>query len=145
MPVTFTPAEDDGRPRPTIPPLEHDLAYTRTDSPVFKERETCGLYAELVDNLEALGNRALGNLDYGEGFERYKPQHSNNIEFKDPDGFELRTLIVGEVAGHAHGTQLRASGNYYAGGVVRLFSFLVIRLSYLFVFSSSLWTIIASP
>ncbi|KAJ7829347.1 hypothetical protein B0H13DRAFT_2372630 [Mycena leptocephala] len=82
-------------------------------SPVYEERAICGMYDELADTLTEMGRKALGNLDCPEDFNRYQATPTSNVEFKDSDGYELRTMIVGEIAGSAHGTVLRAIGNYY--------------------------------
>ncbi|KAK6996434.1 hypothetical protein R3P38DRAFT_2799750 [Favolaschia claudopus] len=82
---------------------------------VFEERLTSGLYDELVESLQAMGNSALGNVDCPNDFTRHQPQYSNNIEFRTSDGgLDFRTAIVGEVAGSLQGTVLRAIGNYYS-------------------------------
>ncbi|KAJ7723088.1 hypothetical protein DFH07DRAFT_783657, partial [Mycena maculata] len=84
---------------------------------VYEERAACGMYDEIVQKLVDMGQKALGNLECPEDFVRHHDPSSwsNNIEFRDKDGFEFRTLIVGEIAGSVHGTVLRASGNHYAG------------------------------
>ncbi len=62
-----------------------------------------------------MGKAALGNVDCPQDFVRYQPAYSSNIEFRNKDGFEFRTVIVGEIAGPLHGTVMRAIGNYYTG------------------------------
>ncbi|KAJ7779472.1 hypothetical protein DFH07DRAFT_765757 [Mycena maculata] len=85
------------------------------DLSVYEERDTCGLYEELVDALTAMGPKALGNIDCPDDFIRHMPAgYSSNIEFRDKEGFEFRTLIVGEIAAPIHGTVLRATGNFFA-------------------------------
>ncbi|KAJ7131261.1 hypothetical protein C8R44DRAFT_613104, partial [Mycena epipterygia] len=80
-----------------------------------EERVECGMYDEIATTLDAMGSKALGNLDCPTDFIRYQPSGSTNIEFRDNEGQEFRTLIVGEIAGSNTGTVLRATGNYYAG------------------------------
>jgi hypothetical protein len=84
------------------------------ESPVYEERALCGMYDELANRLESMGSKALGNLDCPGDFGRFQPSRSSNIEYKDEQGYEFRTLIMGEIAGSAHGTVLRAIGNYYS-------------------------------
>ncbi|KAJ7486254.1 hypothetical protein B0H11DRAFT_1648474, partial [Mycena galericulata] len=82
---------------------------------VYEERVNCGMYDELADTLSAMGPKALGNVDCPDDFIRHQTGgHSSNIEFRDKDGFEFRTLLIGEVAGSVHGTVMRATGNYFA-------------------------------
>ncbi|KAJ7435206.1 hypothetical protein B0H11DRAFT_2257492 [Mycena galericulata] len=82
---------------------------------VYEERANCGMYDELADTLAAMGSKALGNVDCPEDFIRHQTGgHSSNIEFRDKEGFEFRTLLIGEVAGSVHGTVMRATGNYFA-------------------------------
>jgi hypothetical protein len=95
-------------------------------SPVYEERALCGMYDELADTLTKMGGKALGNLDCPEDFNRYQATPTSNVEFKDSDGYELRTMIVGEIAGSAHGTVLRAIGNYYIAADVSATSVLMI-------------------
>jgi hypothetical protein len=71
------------------------------------------MYDELVSSLSAMDANALGNTDCPEHFNRYQASQTSNIDFKDSNGYEFRTLIVGEIAGSAHGTVMRAIGNYY--------------------------------
>ncbi len=82
---------------------------------MFEERLKSGLYDELVNNLDAMGKAALGNVDCPADFARYQPAYSTNIEYRTKEGYEFRTVIVGEIAGPMHGTVMRAIGNYYAG------------------------------
>ncbi|KAK7037890.1 hypothetical protein R3P38DRAFT_2770252 [Favolaschia claudopus] len=100
-----------------------DAAYLLRLFLVFEQRLTSGLYDELVQNLQAMGKLALGNVDCPDDFARHQPQYSNNIEFRASSGFEFRTMIVGEVAGSTQGTVLRATGNYFTGDPVIFFSF----------------------
>jgi hypothetical protein len=71
------------------------------------------MYNELVNSLSAMDANALGNTDCPEHFNRYQASQTSNINFKDASGYEFRTLIVGEIAGSAHGTVMHAIGNYY--------------------------------
>lgn len=98
-------------------------------SPVYEERALCGMYDELADTLAEMGGKALGNLDCPDDFNRYQATPTSNVEFKDSSGYEFRTMIVGEIAGSAHGTVLRAIGNYYIAADVSFISVLLIFLS----------------
>ncbi|KAJ7815595.1 hypothetical protein B0H13DRAFT_2461994 [Mycena leptocephala] len=94
------------------------MAQEITGDPVptiFEERALCGMYDELTDTLVAMGDKALGNIDCPDDFSRYQPPYSSNIEFRTSAGFEMRTIIVGEIAGPSQGTVMRAIGNYYTG------------------------------
>ncbi|KAJ7802843.1 hypothetical protein B0H13DRAFT_1931667 [Mycena leptocephala] len=73
-------------------------------SPVYGERNASGLYDAIADQVEWMGPDALANL---EGW-------SKNHRYVDRKGDELRTAIVGEIAGPEWGTVLRAHGNYFS-------------------------------
>ncbi|KAJ7455972.1 hypothetical protein B0H11DRAFT_2244316 [Mycena galericulata] len=107
-PVLTGEKDDDSPPR--------SKGYYLQMSPVYEERADCGMYDELANTLSSMGVKALGNVDCPDDFQRFQPPHSSNVEYKDSDGFEFRTLIVGEIASGVHGSVLRATGNYYTSG-----------------------------
>jgi ligand-binding SRPBCC domain-containing protein len=64
--------------------------------------------------MEKMGLDALANLEYPDHFTRQVEGWSKNHRYLDKTGEELRTAIVGEIAGPEWGTIVRAQGNYFA-------------------------------
>jgi hypothetical protein len=93
-------------------------------SPVYGDRNESGLYDAIADQVERMGPDALANLEYPDDFTRQIEGWSKNHRYVDKKGDELRTAIVGEIAGPEWGTVLRAHGNYFSrdGDLVRCFS-----------------------
>ncbi|KAJ7031315.1 hypothetical protein C8F04DRAFT_1262923 [Mycena alexandri] len=83
-------------------------------SEVYANRNASGLYDAVADQVLAMGNEALANIDYPKDYTRQIEDWSKNHRFIDRAGNELRTTIVGEILGPAMGTLLRAHGNYFA-------------------------------
>jgi hypothetical protein len=83
-------------------------------SPVYGERNESGLYDAIADQVERMGADTLANLEYPDDFTREIEGWSKNHRYVDRKGDELRTAIVGEIAGPEWGTILRAHGNYFS-------------------------------
>ncbi|KAJ7233262.1 hypothetical protein B0H12DRAFT_1076641 [Mycena haematopus] len=88
----------------------------------FIERDECGLYASVVQQIKAMPH-ALANIEYI-GTKKHHPDifHSvdwaQNIVFKDgpgKDASEFHAAIFGEIAEPIHGTAISARGNHYDG------------------------------
>ncbi|KAJ7036750.1 hypothetical protein C8F04DRAFT_953370 [Mycena alexandri] len=84
------------------------------DSKVYAERNASGAYDAIADQILAMGDDALANIDYTQQYTRHVEDWSKNHRFMDRTGNELRTAIVGEILGPAMGTLVRAHGNYFA-------------------------------
>ncbi|KAJ6602994.1 hypothetical protein B0H10DRAFT_2230016 [Mycena sp. CBHHK59/15] len=82
-------------------------------APVYSRRVDSGLYERVVDQLVDMGQRALANVDYVIDFSKFFKSWSSNIKFQNRGGGEFHTNIIGEIAGPAHGTVLRAAGNHF--------------------------------
>ncbi|KAJ7643206.1 hypothetical protein B0H17DRAFT_959854 [Mycena rosella] len=91
-----------------------DLPPPYVDSPIFAQRAETGLYDEIADQIAQMNTEALANIDYPDHFTRVIEEWSHNHKYMDKEGNELRVAIVGEVVGPAHGTILRAHGNYFS-------------------------------
>jgi hypothetical protein len=91
-------------------------------SPVYGDRNKSGLYDAVADQIEKMGLDALANLEYPDHFTRQLEGWSKNHRYLNKTGEELRTAIVGEIAGPEWGTIVRAQGNYFSrdGDDVRL-------------------------
>ncbi|KAJ7933882.1 hypothetical protein B0H13DRAFT_2500648 [Mycena leptocephala] len=83
-------------------------------SPVYGDRNGSGLYDAVAAQVEKMSLDALANLEYPDHFTRQIESWSKNHRYLDKNGDELRTAIVGEIAGPEWGTNLRAQGNYFA-------------------------------
>ncbi|KAJ7911255.1 hypothetical protein B0H13DRAFT_2272077 [Mycena leptocephala] len=83
-------------------------------SPIYGDRNESGLYDAVADQIEKMGLDALANLEYPDHFTRQVKGWSKNHRYLDKTGEELRTAIVGEIAGPEWGTIVRAQGNYFA-------------------------------
>ncbi|KAG6877068.1 hypothetical protein C0992_010962 [Termitomyces sp. T32_za158] len=79
-----------------------------------KERNE-GLYAAVADSVVNIHGSFLGGAKFGIDFKRCIEQWSGNYIYKDSQGRDFRTNIVGEIASTSAGTIIAAKGNYYAG------------------------------
>ncbi|KAJ7891180.1 hypothetical protein B0H13DRAFT_1524774, partial [Mycena leptocephala] len=80
----------------------------------YSQRSKSGAYDSIADQIEAMGQEALANLDYPDTITRHIEDWSKNHKYLGQDGNELRVSVVGEILGPAQGTIIRANGNFYA-------------------------------
>ncbi|KAG6875030.1 hypothetical protein C0992_005496 [Termitomyces sp. T32_za158] len=85
--------------------ISHELAQERNK----------GLYPAVADSIINMHGSFLGSAKFGIDFKRCIKQWSGNYIYKDSQGRDFRTNIVGEIASTASGTIIAAKGNYYAG------------------------------
>lgn len=116
---------------PTSPLASSEIAPRKrpsVENPLYAQRAESGLYDGIADQLAAMKDKALCNIDFPDDFTRHIEGWSKNYKFMDKDGNEMRTAIVGEIAGPALGTVLRAHGTYYSrsGDDVRSFILLLV-------------------
>ncbi|KAG6876463.1 hypothetical protein C0992_012883 [Termitomyces sp. T32_za158] len=80
-----------------------------------QEHVASGLYELLATEMLAMEKSALAMTEYGTDFVRVTERWSGNHSYKDTDGAEWRTNIIGEIASAAAGSVVSAKGNHYAG------------------------------
>ncbi|KAJ7020411.1 hypothetical protein C8F04DRAFT_974322 [Mycena alexandri] len=84
------------------------------NSAIYAERNSSGFYDTIAEQILAMGDDALANIDYTQQYTRHIEDWSKNHRFMDRSGNELRTAVVGEILGPSMGTLVRAHGNYFA-------------------------------
>ncbi|KAJ7649355.1 hypothetical protein DFH06DRAFT_1420719 [Mycena polygramma] len=105
---------------PETPAYDADAAAA-----VYGQRVESGLLESIADRLSAMKEGALANIDFPKDFSSTKEEWSGNHTFVGKDGNELRVSLVGEIAGPALGTILRAIGQHYAGRDEACLTFLI--------------------
>jgi len=72
-----------------------------------------GVYAEVLQQFNDLGDNALANLEYNISF--FRSTHNDRFggyKYIDASGEELETLLFGQICHSTHGTCLGAAGSY---------------------------------
>ena len=77
-----------------------------TNTAAFEERN------QIIDDVLKL-HRFLGNMNYGDQFQRLQTKGQPNWEFEDKaTRTTFKPTLVGEIADPTYGTLLKAKGNY---------------------------------
>jgi hypothetical protein len=84
-------------------------------SPLFINRFETGFYDDIANNIVEMGTASLAGADYKHSFNRVIEQWSNNYLYRNNDGTEFRTNIVGKICAEELGTLVGAKGNHYPG------------------------------
>lgn len=88
---------------------------TEDISPLYIERFENGFYDDVARSIVEMGSTSLAGAEYKQTFYRVIEQWSNNYLFRNNDGTEFRTNIVGEICVEELGTLIGSKGNHYAG------------------------------
>jgi hypothetical protein len=103
-------------------------AYTEVLSLFVKHFED-GLYDEVASDVNDMGTSALAGAEYNNTFHRVIEQWSNNYLYRNSDGIEFHTNIVGEICPKEQGTLIGAKGNHYGGRPGQLVRFIDVFLN----------------
>ncbi|KAG6915535.1 hypothetical protein DXG01_011032 [Tephrocybe rancida] len=80
-----------------------------------QERFSTGIYQDAAEQLKSMGRASLAVAEYGTDFLRTTEGWSGNYAYKEDNGAEFRTNIIGQIAPVSAGTIIAAKGNHYAG------------------------------
>lgn len=86
-----------------------------TPSKLFADRYELGLYDAIGERLIQADRAALAFAEYNVDFTRHVEVWSKNYIFRDNNGAEFLTMIMGEICAPTFGTIISAKGNHYAG------------------------------
>ena len=84
-------------------------------SPLCIQRFQDGFYDDVASNVVEMGTASLAGVEYKQTFHRVIEQWSNNYLYRNNNGTEFRTNVVGEICVEELGTLVGSKGNHYAG------------------------------